>query len=124
MSGPTRSRDAQKKYDAYRADPWPPILRTARARAKEKGIEFTITRDDFLIPTHCPYLGVILWEHDYEGKVIWLNQPSLDRIDPSKGYIPGNVQVISVRANRAKSDLSEQELRTFALNVLRLRDEE
>jgi hypothetical protein len=120
MPGPVRSRDAQKKYDAYRADPWPPILRTARNRAKEKGIEFTITRDDFTIPQHCPYLGVPLWEHDDEGRTVWLNQPSLDRIDPSKGYIPGNVQVISVRANRAKSDLTAEELRTFALNVLRI----
>jgi hypothetical protein len=36
--------------------------------------------------------------------------PSLDRIDPSRGYIPGNVQVISNRANLLKRDGTLREI--------------
>ena len=38
------------------------------------------------------------------------NSPSLDRIDPGKGYVKGNVQVISMQANRMKNDGSIEEL--------------
>jgi hypothetical protein len=38
------------------------------------------------------------------------NSPSLDRIDNSKGYIEGNVIVVSWRANNLKRDASIQEL--------------
>jgi hypothetical protein len=35
---------------------------------------------------------------------------SLDRIDSDKGYVKGNVQVISYRANMLKSNASIEEL--------------
>jgi hypothetical protein len=35
--------------------------------------------------------------------------PSLDRIDSTKGYIFNNMQVISLKANRAKNDLTPEE---------------
>lgn len=45
------------------------------------------------------------------------NSPSLDIIIPSKGYVKGNVWVISNRANRAKSNLSLEELKTLVYNL-------
>jgi hypothetical protein len=39
------------------------------------------------------------------------NSPSLDRIDPLKGYVEGNVCFISARANRIKYNASIQELK-------------
>lgn len=39
------------------------------------------------------------------------NSPSIDRIDNKKGYILGNVQVISYRANMLKGDASIEEVR-------------
>lgn len=42
---------------------------------------------------------------------------SLDRIDSSKGYIKGNVWVISLRANRIKNDSTPDELRLIADKV-------
>ena len=35
---------------------------------------------------------------------------TIDRVDPDGGYVTGNVRVISMRANRIKSDASIAEL--------------
>jgi hypothetical protein len=67
-------------------------------RAKYNAWEFTITEDDLDWPTHCPVLSWI--ELHYPGH--YRHDPagaSLDRIDREKGYVPGNVRVISLRAN-------------------------
>jgi hypothetical protein len=42
------------------------------------------------------------------------NAPTLDRINNSCGYVPGNVAVISWRANRIKCDATPEELRRIA----------
>lgn len=77
------------------------MLRGARNRAKKKGMEFTITIADVVIPAVCPILGISI---DLGGtRSAWENSPSLDRIDNTKGYVPGNVWVISYRANTIKS---------------------
>jgi hypothetical protein len=48
----------------------------------------------------------------------WLN-PSLDRIDPNKGYTKDNIQIISVRANAMKSNAQIKDLITFAKGILK-----
>ena len=47
---------------------------------------------------------------DYEGERNANNIPSLDRINSSKGYVKGNVRIISNRANHLKLDASSDEL--------------
>lgn len=42
---------------------------------------------------------------------------SLDRIDSSRGYVKGNIWVISLRANRIKNDSTVEELRLIAGKV-------
>lgn len=42
----------------------------------------------------------------------WL-QPSIDRIDSSKGYVRGNLQITTWAANMAKSDLAPQEVESY-----------
>ena len=76
---------------------------TAKKRAYKKGIEFSITQEDVIIPTHCPVLGIELFRGD--GKLSG-NSPSLDRVDPAKGYIKGNVCVISHKLNAMKNDMT------------------
>jgi hypothetical protein len=39
---------------------------------------------------------------------------SLDRINHEKGYVPGNVRVISLRANLLRRDIRYEELRALA----------
>jgi hypothetical protein len=38
------------------------------------------------------------------------NSPSLDRIVPSKGYVIGNIEVMSDKANRIKTNASLEEI--------------
>jgi hypothetical protein len=80
------------------------MILSARVRAAKSGVPCTITEDDLTIPPRCPVLG-IEW-----GTKQWVNSPSLDRIIPALGYVPGNVRVVSARANNLKKDASLAEL--------------
>lgn len=83
------------------------LLNRARRRARRKGIPFEITTRDIRIPNYCPVLGIPLEVGAESGHD---SSPSLDRIDPDLGYVPGNVQVISNRANTLKSNASSEEM--------------
>lgn len=104
----TKKREAQRRWQA--ANPERSLLNTARARAKRKGWEFTISLNDVVIPERCPVLGIKL----FRGSVRANNSPTIDRIDNSKGYIKGNVIVVSWRANNLKSDATLEELKALA----------
>jgi len=83
----------------------------AKRRALEKKIEFAIDPDDIIIPSHCPILGIELIPGISERDITrYAHAPSLDRIDNSKGYIPGNIFVISRRANVLKANSTEDEI--------------
>ncbi len=83
----------------------------AKYRAAQLGVEFKLEQVDIVIPAVCPVLGIPL-EHG-EGKAT-ANSPTLDRRDSTRGYVRGNVSVISWRANRLKSDATSAELKALA----------
>lgn len=85
------------------------MLARCRARALIRGLEFDLEVSDIVMPSHCPVLGMKFEVGDRQGGLP--NSPSLDRIDSSKGYTRGNIQVISKRANSIKSDASPEEIR-------------
>ena len=87
------------------------IYDRAKTRATRKGREFNIEIEDIVIPDLCPVFGVPLVE-DTEYA------PSIDRIDSSKGYIKGNIQIISRRANLLKNNATIEELE-MVINFLR-----
>jgi hypothetical protein len=89
------------------------MLKAAQERAKKAGVPFSLTEEDIIIPSYCPVFGVRL-ERALGSKGPGPNSPSLDRRVPTQGYVQGNVVVISNRANRAKSDLSVDELCALA----------
>lgn len=93
------------------------MIKNSRKRAKQKGIEHDIDVKYLrsIATTHCPYLGVQLrWEVQSgtrtDGAGAFCDSPSLDRIDPSKGYVRGNVAIVSYRANAIKNNATEYEL--------------
>lgn len=107
-----------------RRDPIRNLVATARARAKKSGLEFSITEADLTIPEFCPVLGTKLtyglgWGQG-QSLTVRDTRASLDRIDNSKGYVPGNIIVVSYRANRIKSDATTTELLKIARFYARL----
>lgn len=86
------------------------LVWSSRARAKERGIPHTITDADVIVPEVCPALGIPLKNSGPQAD----NSPSLDRIIPDLGYVPGNVVVISKLANRIKSNATPDQLRKVA----------
>ena len=85
----------------------------ARVRARAEGIPFSIAEDDFDIPEYCPIFPRLKLEFSNGRGSRPDNIPTLDKIIPALGYIPGNVAVISMRANRLKSDASAEELQSI-----------
>jgi hypothetical protein len=101
------SNKNRKWYESTRKvkfieDPQHYLWYVARTRSRQKGTEFTITKEDVIIPEICPILDIPLTK----GDGYLPNSMSLDRVDNTKGYIPGNIRVISRKANLMKSSLT------------------
>lgn len=94
------------------------LLLYAKTNARTKELEFNLDISDIVIPKFCPYLGIEIT--NIQGKKYISTNASIDRIDSTKGYIKGNVQIISRQANSMKNCASREELLTFASNILRL----
>ena len=89
-------------------------------RARKRGIPFALSRTAISVPKSCPVLHIPI----ISGRRRSPNSPSLDKIIPSRGYVPGNVRVISDRANRIKGDRDLEQLRERAVSgPVRLRDD-
>lgn len=88
-------------------------LRSAKYRARKNNQPFGLTVADLPpIPERCPVLGIRLKRggHGSERN----DSPSLERLIPSLGYVAGNVQWISHRANMLRRDATATELRLVA----------
>lgn len=83
------------------------FLRT-RLRAKKNGTPFNLDISDIIIPKVCPVLGIELISNVGRGHTD--NSPSLDRIINELGYIKGNIQIISYKANAMKRNASMEDL--------------
>ena len=80
------------------------LFLAARRRAKASGLPFALTMADIVIPDCCPVFGLPLLIGGGDCA------PELDRIVNAAGYVPGNVVVVSRRANRIKNDATLAEL--------------
>ena len=100
-----------------------------KGQAKLKGKESTIEPKDIPgvkieqsmegieYPKVCPVLGIELdWNVKINGGQD--NSPSLDRIDSTKGYIPGNVMMMSKLANGMKQNATSEQLVNFSKYML------
>ena len=84
------------------------LWRSARRRAAERDIPFTLDVEDIIIPERCPVLGLRLSTQTKKGFID--NAATLDRFVPQLGYTKENTRVISWRANTIKRDATLGEL--------------
>jgi len=105
--------EAEKQYshkrDYYRANPKKYLLMLAKKRCKNTGIKFDLCESDFEIPEYCPVFLSKL-EPVFSTFNERNNVPTLDRVDNNKGYVRGNVKVLSFRANKNKSDMRIEDI--------------
>ncbi len=98
------------------------MLAKARQRAKQFNVPCTVVRADIehalaAAAGRCAVLGILLVRGTRQAHA---NSPSLDRIEPQFGYVPGNIRVISHRANWLKLDATHEELQLVADDLKRL----
>lgn len=89
------------------------LVRGIKKRAQKNGLPCDHEFIDQLAathPTHCPCCNCEL-SYAYSGKSGAIeNGPSFDRVDCTKGYIAGNVEIICWRCNAIKRDATFEEL--------------
>lgn len=104
----TNSKDARAKRTEQSKLRWDKDIQSylyymARKRAGASGVEFTIRPSDIDVVDVCPVMQVEMTRHRGQFQN---NSYSLDRVDSTRGYVPGNVRVISWYANHMKSNMS------------------
>jgi len=87
------------------------VVHNTKTRANKNNIPFDIDEDYIknIWPkdNRCPIFKIKLEQSNlYAGD----QSPSLDRIIPKLGYVKGNVQVMSSKANRIKNNATFEEL--------------
>lgn len=112
-----------KKKDQYTPFRWYVLRGQYRDRKKKYGCDITIEylkqlwEDQMGI---CPFTGWTLILPQGTDKAWHISSPhnaSLDRIDNSKGYMQDNVRFISVMANLARQDFTDEQLVDFCKAV-------
>ncbi len=89
------------------------MLAHAKRRAADYGRNFNLTLEDVIevAVIECPILKTPLrWEYQH-GTAPDERSPSLDRIDNSRGYVKGNIAIISHRANTIKKSLTIDQIK-------------
>lgn len=92
------------------------MLGAAKGRAKAAGAPFRLTVEDIeaVWPKNnrCPALGIPFVRGTHHR--VAPGSPTLDRLNNDWGYEPGNIAVISMAANRAKGELTAEQLEQIA----------
>ena len=104
--------DPQRYKDWYQRHPEKAMWQSARQRAKKQNVPFAIDPSDIVIPLTCPVLGIPLKRNP---GIAGPDSPSLDKIEPSLGYVKGNIVVISSRANLIKTNATPSEVMKVAI---------
>ena len=101
-------RQSERRARWNNAHPRKRMVSAMRPRAKKRGIPFNLKYTDFVIPDICPALGIPLFRGN--GQVC-ANSPTFDRLVPERGYVAGNVIVVSHKANAMKNNAALHEMK-------------
>jgi len=87
----------------------------ASNNAFKRGITFKLTSEDIMLKKECSYLGI---ELNYVNNIALDNSASIDRINPALGYTKDNIEVISLLANKMKSNATIEQQIKFSKTIL------
>lgn len=101
----TKWRSDNRKLDWIQRTVW-----KAKERAKRKNVPFNITTAYVasIMGDNCPIFGEPFILHGTKTGADMT--PNIDRIDPVKGYVEGNIAIISSKANRIKSAYQSKDI--------------
>jgi len=97
------------------------LLHGARNRALKFDVPFDLIFDDVypaIAAGKCPKTGLSFDLAPHPELRRHPLAPSIDRVDSSKGYVRGNVQIVCNWYNLAKQDLSESDVLDFCRRVV------
>lgn len=101
------------------------MVKNARARSRQTGREFALVKEDIAAlykaqDGKCALTGEPLATTPRKkGTKEVRDSSTIDRIDPSKGYVKDNIQLVTMQANMAKNQWTTAQLVEFCKNVLR-----
>lgn len=110
-------RGYRNKYDnsVRQKTPWMPFFISVKARARKEKLPFDLTVEwaKSVWTGRCALSNV-----EFELKIKrHPRSPSIDKIDPKKGYLQSNCRFICLAANRFKNDWSDQEIIEIAKGI-------
>ena len=117
LADPEKGRRANRRAEQKRRSCPEGLAKTfiyaARTRVRKTGLALNITAGDILAVwpknNRCPVLGTLFYFGPRRGR----QRPdvaTLDRLDSDKGYVRGNIAVISWRANDLKRNATVREI--------------
>ena len=106
-----KERENARQLQSRRDNPFKFSAQQARRRARSEGWECNVDIEYLksIWTGVCPITGVELQIGQAKDTIPDTYRASLDRLDSTKGYVKGNVQYISFRANNIKTDSSFEE---------------
>ena len=112
-----RERNVDRKWAAD----WGHIYSRTKSGAKLRNIEHTITKEDFQAILRrskgkCEVSGLPFSNETVSGRAPYA--PSIDRIDSSRGYVPGNCRLVCFAVNIALSNWGDDVLRNIARSLV------
>ena len=97
----------------YAKNPFPQMVSNAKIRSKADGRIFNISteyiKSIFPKDARCPVLGV-KFDMTLKKGGTQKHSPTLDKIIPEKGYVKGNLIIVSWIVNRIKGDVNYDEM--------------
>jgi len=109
--------ESQRMRERYILNPIPQMLSNSKIRAKKKDLPHNIKSKDMekIWPKNnkCPVLGNN-FDMGYKKGRSKNYAPSLDRIEPKKGYVKDNIIIVSDIVNRMKQDATLDDLKKIS----------
>lgn len=121
-NNPEKAKVCARRLQYEQPGQW--LIRRVAVAARQRNIKCTITREqleDILKPMVCAVTGMPLSFSPYDGNPATRHpwKPSFDRVDNTKGYAPGNVQLVCWAYNLAKASWDAEVVRTWVNSMWR-----